>query len=141
MISNFFLMPGFLKFLTGMAFVCFFFIISTALPGTVNIHGHLVSTREWWSNGSGFVFAISFILLGSSGILMLKRAVYSRALHIAGWISSGIAALIVVNINNITMPQSESYAYAGFSLASTTVFAIYLYFNKRVRIYFDRAQN
>lgn len=140
MISNFFKMPGFLKFLTAMAILCIFFIISTMLPGSINIHGHLVSTREWWSNGSGYVFAIPFLLLGASGVLMLKRAVYSRFVYIAGWIFSDISVFAVMKINNVTLPLRVEYAYACFGGASIVVFAIYLYFGKRVRTYFDSTE-
>jgi hypothetical protein len=130
-------MPGFLKFLTVMALACIIFIISTLLPGSVNIHGQIVSTRQWWSNGSGYVLAISLMPLCSSGILMLRRVAHSRFLHIFGWVFSGIGAFVTMKINDVMLSQRVEYAYAGFSIASTIVFAAYLYFNKDVRSYFE----
>lgn len=67
---------------------------------------------------------------------MLKRSVYSRFMHIAGWISADIGVLIVAIINNVKVPQTLVYMYAAFAIASTIVFAGYLYFGKRARAYF-----
>jgi len=136
MLSNFIQMPGFLKFLTGMAAICVLSVILSILPGYIDIFGQHVSTSEWWSNGSGSVFAVSLVPIFCSGILMLKRSVYGRVMHIAGWISADIGVLMVAIINDVKMPHTLAYMYVAFAIASTIVFAGYLYFGKRARAYF-----
>lgn len=136
MLSNFIQMPAFLKFLTGMAAVCVLSVILSILPGYIDIFGQHVSTSEWWSNGSGSVFAVSLVPIFCSWILMLKRSVYGRVMHIAGWISAYIGVLMVAIINNVKVPQTLAYMYAAFAIASVIVFAGYLYFSKRARAYF-----
>lgn len=136
MLSNFIQMPGFLKFLTGMAAICALSAILSILPGYIDIFGQRISTSEWWSNGSGSVFAVSLVPIFCSGILMLKRSVYGRVMHIAGWISADIGVLMVAIINSVKVPQTLAYMYVAFAIASTIVFAGYLYFSKRARAYF-----
>lgn len=137
MLSNFIQMPGFLKFLTGMVLVCTLSLVLSMLPGYIDLFGRHISVTNWWSNGSGFVFAISLIPMISSGILMLKRSIYGRIVHIFGWIFADIGVLAVVILNDITVPTNDAYIYASFSIASIIVFSGYLYFSKRVRAYFS----
>lgn len=141
MLANFVQMPGFLKFLTSMAIICVLSVVLSILPGDIDIFGQHISTSDWWSNGSGFIFAISLIPIFCSGLLILKRARYSRIVHIIGWVFADIGVLAVAVINHVTMPMDIEYVYVGFSIVSIIVFAAYLYFNKRVRVYFGRTLN
>ena len=137
MYRNFFLMPGFLKFLTAMAFLNGVFIISSMLPGGVNIDGRIVRTSEWWSNGSGFAFVAALLPLTASGVLMLLRTRYSRFAHVVGWLLQGVGVFAVTKINNVDVSRTSGYAGVGFVLAATLVIAIYVYRSKSARLYFD----
>lgn len=120
-----------------MSLLCLLFVISTVFPGTIDVYGHLISTGEWWANGSGFVLSSALLLLGSSAIMMLKRIAFGRIIHIAGWVSLYVGAFIVARINDVTLPSSVQNLYAALGVGSTIVFATYLYFGKGVRRYFD----
>lgn len=130
-------MPKFLKFLTAMALLNGVFIILSIFPGNVTIDEKIVSTSQWWSNGSGFIFAVALLPLTISGVLMLLRTGYSRAVHVVGWLLQGIGVFTVTKINNVAVPHTVEYAGAGFILTVTLVVAIYVYRSKGARLYFS----
>lgn len=138
MISNFLEMPGFLKLLTGLAILSFLFVVSTIPPGTIDLYGHVISAKQWWANGSGYVLTSAHLVLGLSAILMLKRLAYGRALHVFGWLLSGASAFIVAKLNGVAPPLLVEHLYPGLIVASAVAFAIYLYLSKRVCAYFGQ---
>ena len=135
MISNFFEMPAFLKILTAMALCIFGFLASTMLSDGINLYGHVVTTAEWWSSGAGYVFLIVVLLFNGSGILMLKRVAYGRAVHITALLASNIGAWVAIQLNHVQSPMF--LASTCFNLAATTAIACYLYFSKGARAYFS----
>ncbi|PMQ04534.1 hypothetical protein DyAD56_14140 [Dyella sp. AD56] len=138
MISNFFQMPSFLRLLTGLALLSLLFVVSTVPPGTIDLYGHVIDAKQWWANGSGYVMTSAHLVLGLSAVLMLKRIPCGRALHVFGWLLSGISAFIVAKINDVTPPPVVEHVYPCLIAASAAIFAIYLYLGKRVLAYFRK---
>jgi hypothetical protein len=129
-------MPGFLKFLTGLALASVIFLPATLLPGGVDLGGGLVSRREWWGSGSGFIFAATVLLMISSGVLMLRRTRYSRAAHLAAWLALYCCVPVLRRMNDMAIYPHEMYAYVGIVIASIAILAIYLYIARGSRNYF-----
>lgn len=133
LIVNFFEMPGALRFLTGTSLLYLFFIGASIVPGTVNVHGKIVTTAEWWANGSGFILLFSSIPLMTSGLLLLRRAAHARPLYIVGWVVVDIAAVWIPTVNEAPLSRSDVIVYGVLSAASLIAFATYLYLSGAVK--------
>ena len=64
-------------------------IASASAPGGVDLGSHLATSQEWWGNGGGYIFAVTALPMISSGLLMLRRVRYSRAVYLMTWIILG----------------------------------------------------
>ncbi|WP_036114025.1 hypothetical protein [Luteibacter mycovicinus] len=134
---NFFEMPVALRFLTGMSLLYLFFIGASIVPGTVNVHGKIVTTAEWWANKSGFILLFASIPLITSGFLLLRRAAHARPLYIVGWVAVDIAAIWIPAVNDVPLSRSNVIVYGVLSAVSIIAFATYLYLSGAVKTYLN----
>lgn len=127
--------PGPLRFLIFLSLGAALFVPASILPDDVTVNGHVMN-RQWWINGSGYLLLAALVPFVSSGVLMLKRIRYARAVHVAGWLLLYIGGFLVSRMNNGLSATDEAWSYAGWGVAQTAAVAGYLYFSKQVRAYF-----
>ena len=137
LISNFYKMPGVLRFLTGMSLLYLLFLLMSVVPGTINVHGRIVTTAEWWANGSGIILMLSSAPLVISGFLLLTQSRYSRPSYIAGWAIVDVAVVWIANINGASLSRADACVYGLLCIASVGVFATYLYLSTPVKQYLN----
>lgn len=128
--------PGPLRFLTFLSLGAALFVPASIFSGNLTVNGHVV-TRQWWINGSGYLFLASLVPFISSGVFMMRRIRYARAVHVAGWLLLYISGFLVSRINNGPSAAEEAWSYAGWGIAQTAAVAVYLYSSKQVRAYFS----
>lgn len=105
------------------------------VPGTINIHGRIVTTVEWWSNGSGYALVLASLPLITSGFLLLMQSRYSRPIYIVGWVVVDSAMVRIAVINGAPLSKEEASIYGILCVLFIGIFAIYLYFSKAVKEY------
>ncbi|WP_426285783.1 hypothetical protein [Luteibacter sp. E-22] len=140
MVSNFLEMPGFLRLLTALALLSLLSALLTIPPAAIDLYGHVIDAKQWWSNGSGCVLAAAHLVWALSAILILKKISCGRALHIFAWLLSGASAFVIAKINDVTPPSIVEHVYPSLIFLSSMSLAIYLYRSERVRKYFSPTQ-
>jgi hypothetical protein len=128
-VESFKSMPLLMRFITGHALLCFFFLLKASIPqmgGDFSYKGQIMGFQEIWQNGLG----VYLLLLGSafplSGVLMLRKWQYSRQLYSVVLLS----AFIVPNAN------SDSLVYLPLALIIPCLLITYLFKYSKVRQYY-----
>lgn len=133
LIKNFRAMPKMLKWLTAISLGAFAIAVRTFFPPGVGVFGQLVSIQDWWMSGAGEISLVCLVVLGASGILMLRRSSHGRLVFILGWIALD---LVVIPITGLTQAPSPPILLLAINCMLVVPAAIYLYWNKSVREYF-----
>lgn len=131
-------MPGILRFLTAISLASGAFVIATILPGGAMIGDRSIGAHEWWTNGSGVLFTLAISILVASGVMILKRARFSRECYLLGFLLLYPCAFAVQAINEIPFDEWEVVSSLLFGVAQLTAIALYFYVNRRAKEYFSR---
>jgi uncharacterized membrane protein len=133
MIKNFFEMPRWLKLLTMVGFAVLVMALSKPLSG-VGVFGESINPSTWWGSGAGVAFTLPALVMGFSAILFLRRSQKGRITHIVGWITMTLGAYIGAHLEHLNpVMLNQGMAFNAIVISGI---AIYLYLNKKVKLYF-----
>lgn len=135
LVSNFVKMPGFLRFLTGIALLFILFVAQSVFSDVIRVQGREISRNEWWGSGSGVIQLLSSLPLITAAFLMLARSRYARISYLLGWLVSDIGTGFILKANGVTL-TGEQWWFVFFACSvSLIAFACYLFMSKQVAAY------
>ena len=129
-------MPPFLKVITASTLAPLAFITASLLPGgSVNVFGHPISPRQWWTSGAGLVILVASFPLIVSGVLMLKRVRAGAVLYV---IAMGALSGTIPLVSHLTGATSRvgSWNVTVANIAVDVALGGYLFMSPAVREYF-----
>lgn len=135
LVSNFFKMPGFLRFLTGIALLFILFVAQSVFSDVIRVQGREISRAEWWESGSGVIQLLSSVPIVASAFLMLARSRYARVSYILGLLVSDVGTGFILNANGIMRTDEQWWFVFSAFAVSLLVFGCYLFGSKRVAAY------
>jgi len=134
-VSNFFKMPGFLRFLTGVALLPILFVAQSVFSDFIRFQGSEIRRYEWWENGSGVIQLLSSLPMITAAFLMLARSRYARVSYVLGWLISDIGAGFILYANGLMRTDEAWWFLFSTSAISLIVFSCYVLASKRVAAY------
>jgi len=132
-VANIRRMPGPLRVLTLFSLMSVLLLAATVVPGGAVVGQRRVGLEDWWSNGSGFVFALAICLFFSAGILLLKARRLGRLAYISGVAGFYVAAYFIELINGVNYSRDDYFHDLLLAALQLTVLSAYFFLNRRVK--------
>jgi hypothetical protein len=136
-VANFREMPGPLKVLTLFPLMSVLLIAATIFPGGATVGQKRVGLEEWWTNGSGLIFAGAACLFFSAGILLLKARRIGRLAYLFGFAGLYVAAYFIELINGVSYSREDYVRDFLFAALQIAALGAYFFINRRVKYFFD----
>jgi len=131
--QNFKDMPAFLKIFTIHA-LCFLIggFISLLPFDIFSINGKEATYQEWWGSGVGIYFLLTALSIGVCGILLVKKAKYSREIYFT---------YLFVFLLGSAIKDSSNAMQTDFIIITVIFLSLifwYLFFNKNVKAFYEK---
>lgn len=133
LVANFRRMPGPLKVLTLFSLMSALLIAATVVPGGAVVGQGRVGLEEWWTNGSGLVFAVAVCLFFSAGILLLKARRLGRLTYILSVVGLYIAGYFIELINGVSYSHDDYFFDLLFVALQVAALSAYFFLSRRVK--------
>lgn len=133
LVANFRKMPGPLRVLTLFSLMSVLLVAATVVPGGAVVGQRRVGFENWWSNGSGLIFAVAACLFFSAGILLLKARPLGRLVYISGVAGFYAASYVIELINGMSYSRADYVYDLLFVALQVTALSAYFFLNRRVK--------
>lgn len=126
-------MPGPLKVLTLVSLTSVLLVVAPVFYGSVLIGQKKVGLVDWWTNGSGLVFAVAICIFFSAGILLLKARRLGRLTYILGFVGLYIAGYVIELINGVSYSRGDHLSRLIFAALQVAALIAYFFLSRRVK--------